>query len=77
MSAVGVSGFQWLVGNRWQAMACAMSVALGCKCNLVPQFIIVLIAPPIEFKLMILCNYTLVRISNISLDFARLFYFGP
>ena len=70
---------RWLVGGEgsgWQGAGLRCRHALHAfgrdNYNLVPQFVFVRIAPQLDLKFMILCNYTPVGISNINLDFTRL-----
>ena len=77
--------------DSWRARGCCRAVSalsrrrnsagtciIGVrkKYNLVPQCLIGSIAPPISFKLLILCNRIPVKISTTTLNVRALFYFG-
>ena len=47
------------------------------KYNLVPHFIFVSIAPPISFKLLILCDSVHAKNSMLTLNLRAFFYFSP
>ena len=72
--AVGgvVASRQWAVG-RHACEGSGVQLWVMVKVHFGPLLLNCSNRTPIESKLIILCNYTLVRILNISLDFALLF----